>query len=140
MPAPSPCSVTFERRDFSGPRPVPGLEWRVERLEWRALGGPWLARLTARAVPGAGGSERLHSALDLLRCGVTIYDRLGPAWWGYVSSAAVLSGDRRARASLDGMANDLVVRYRTLAPEPGGGEEAVTAPALHAASLREYGR
>ncbi len=129
-------TVSFEKRDFSGPQPAPGLVLDVERMSWRAVGGPWKAQLTARASDAA----RLWQAAELLRCGVKVFDDLGAAWWGYVSAVTLHWEDASARVSTDELANDVMVRYKSLSPDPWGGEDTWTAAAVDAASVAKYGR
>lgn len=129
-------TVTFERHDFSGPVLTNGLRVAVERMDWRAVGGPWSARLRVWS------SSPEWPLLDgyLLRCGVTIFDDLGPAWWGYVRVYEFHDGARRIRVDMERMANDVTVRYRMPSPDPAGGELAWTAPAEDAQSVAMYGR
>ena len=147
-------TVTLEHREHitgqpspSGP-PVsggllpPGVALRVERLEWRALGGPWTARLAVSAVPPA--LDRLWRLTDLLRCGLTVHDERGPAWWGYISAVEIRAGAGGVRVSLDELATSAAARYRAFAPENGGGGTAggptrITPFVTDEVSARRYG-
>lgn len=128
-------TITFTKRDFSGPAFLPGVRVEAEQLTWRAVGGPWSGRLRARAADG----ERLWALTDLLRCEVKVYDAQAAAWWGFVESVELHLQGRVVRASLDEVWNRVRVRYRLPAPGASGGEEQLTAWAEDAASIRAYG-
>ncbi len=95
-------TVSFDRRDFSGQVRVEGIGWTAERLEWQAVGGPWAGRLRADPLTGEEGDQlaRLWGLADLLRCGVTVSDEMGPGWWGYGSVLEIHSGSGTIRVSL----------------------------------------
>jgi len=155
--------VRIGKRDFSGPLRAAGVRMAAERLEWRAVGGPWSARVRVESESLA----RLWDLAELLRCELVINDNeqsnsgstalrrmrglrpagdspepgqaSGPAWWGYVSGVSIHAGAEVVRISLDEMATRVAVRYR---PEmPGGevGEMQFSAWAEDEESRRVYG-
>lgn len=125
----------FQRRDFLAPELTPGIEWTVEEMEWRAVGGPWTARLAGRAdsVP------HLVEAGGLLRCGVTVSDDNGPAWWGYVNAVEIGNAAHAMRFSLDEMANRVSVSYRARTPTDSGGTRFNTAFEIAEGCAEVYG-
>ena len=127
-------AVSFLRRDFSKALAVPGVRWSVELLEWRAVGGPWRARLRAAAEPA-----RLAGLAGLLRCPVQVNDQAGPAWWGYVAAVELHEGARVSRLDLEKMANKVSVSYRPPSTNPYGGTEVNTEWFEDAASIALYG-
>ncbi len=136
-PAAGGLTVEVGRRDFSGGLPAGGLAWTVERMTWRAVGGPWAATLRAEAR----GPEELFELLRLLRCPLVVRDALGPAWWGYIHAVQVQDGARALRVSLEEMANSVSVAYRAFSPtQPGGqGERLLTPWVSDAVSAAVYG-
>jgi len=130
-------TVSFGRRDLSGGVvALPAVELEVERLEWRAVGGPWAAKLLARA----SSLERLWGLVDLLRCEMVISDEEGAAWWGYVSAVGIHPrGGQGLRLSLDGMWNKVKVLYHDDSPNPVGGVENLTAWYSDPGSVRAWG-
>lgn len=137
-------TVSFQRRDFSGAVATSECQWTVERLSWRAVGGPWAGRLRATAGYGMAALPRLWSLVDLLRCGVTVTSR-GPAWWGYVSAVEVhapkVEGGRAivARVELDEMWNRGMGEYYTFHPAKPGGERNLTAIYSRADAIANFG-
>lgn len=129
-------TVTFEKRDFSGPALAQGVRLEVERLSWRAVGGPWAGRLRAEAGAALG---RLWDLTGLLRCGVKIHGAAGVVWWGYLSAVEIHQGARVARVGLDGMWNRVMVRYRDFSPLESAGVQSQTPPVTNADSVKLYG-
>lgn len=140
--------IAFTQRNFGGPAVVPGVKMTVERLEWRAAGGPWAARVRCTSSSLA----RLWGLADLLRCGMTISDEaagrgtyLPPkaaedlAWWGYVSGVEIRAGVRWVKISLDGMFNRVAVRYRPAGPLKQNADPLYTSFAADSESVRMYG-
>lgn len=130
-------TVQVGRRDFSALQGLGGVAWTVDSLTWRAVGGPRRANLRA-AARSAG---ELWALADLLRCPITVRDRLGPAWWGYVSAVEIQDGARWVRISLDEMANSVRTAYRDYSPHlPGGAGELRQSPwQTDAVSAEIYG-
>ncbi len=140
--------ISFTQRGFSGPVVVPGVVMAVERLEWRAVGGPWLARIRCTSESLA----RLWGLVDLLRCGVAVSDETAQrsgylpskaaedlAWWGYVSGVEIHAGARVVKIGLDEMYNRIAVRYRPVGPLGGAAEVEYTAWVEDAESVRAFG-
>lgn len=141
-------SVSFDKRDFSGPAGLSGYTFQVERLNWRAVGGPWSGRVrvTAGAVSAVGTAALpgLWALTDLLRCPATVCDR-GPAWWGYVSAvevhapAAPGGSEIVTRVELDAMWNRVMVEYFTYHPVDPAGARHLTSIGQWAESVANYG-
>lgn len=136
-PGAGDLTVEVGRRDFSGALPMGGLSWTVERMSWRAVGGPWAAALWAE-TRGAGDP---FEPLRLLRCPLVVRDGLGPAWWGYIHAVQIQEGARAVRVSLEELANSVSVAYRAFSPsQPGGqGERLLTPWISDADSAAVYG-
>lgn len=112
--------VFFESRDFARPLLGVGLTFRVRHLTWNEEGGPQRGE-----VQVAGDLPALESLVERLRCPVTILDDFGaPAWWGYVHTVQIFLDGVVFRATLEGMANRVAVRW---ADDPPPLEEAVQA-------------
>ncbi len=128
-------TIQFTQRDLATPAPAPELNLTVERLEWRAVGGPWQARLRA-----SGASvERLWQLAERLRCGVRVTDERGPAWWGYIGAVEIHAGRHLARVDLAGMWNRIRVGYQDDSPGQTGGAEHYTDWIGDAESIRTWG-
>lgn len=105
--------VYFESRDFSRPLPAAGLTFRVQRLTWSEEGGPQLGEVQA-----VGDLPALESLVGRLRCPVTVLDDYGsPAWWGYVHAVQIFLDGVVFRATLEGMANRVAVRWADENPQ-----------------------
>lgn len=128
-------NITIEDRVSGQAVIVGGVTWEVERMEWRAMGGPWKARMIARAKSLA----ELWALVDLLRCGVTVNDERGPAWWGYLAGVEVVNGARRVRVGLEEMGNRVAISYRDFYPTLSGGEPKTTAFLEQRDSVKVYG-
>lgn len=130
-------TVNIGKRDFSGGLLTGGLAWVVERLNWRAVGGPWSARL--RAYSARVGE--LWNLAGLLRCPLTVTGESGPAWWGYISAVEIHDRERVVRVSLEEMYNSVGAEYRDFSPtEPNGaGRRTVTAFVSDNQSILTYG-
>lgn len=107
-------SIFFFNRDFTPRAAQPAADWRVERMTWAALGGPERAELCAS--PAAPLIPALWA--DLLRCPVEISQDGLPVWWGYVNAAALRSGGRLLRVSLDDCATCVRVDWKPSADSP----------------------
>jgi hypothetical protein len=130
--------VTITKRDFSAPQPADKFRWTVERLDWKAIGGPSLARLRVHAGRGQAGLARLWELAGMLRCGVTVSDDL-PAWWGYLSAVELHWGARVVRVSLEDMWNRLGVMYYSYTPTNLNGDRMTTSIIGSAESVGMYG-
>lgn len=108
-------------RAFLTDRPqVPGL--KPLSLSWDAIGGPQQAILSLEDE--AIGFESMQSWLG---SGIEIYDpsdRL--AWWGYVDQVSQPLGKTGLKSSMEGLANRLAVRFRSLEPGKDFGAVAQT--------------
>lgn len=132
-------SVTFESRQGKA-LPAWGTSLSVERLSWRAVGGPWAARIRATGGSGPSGDlVRLWKLADLLGARVLVNDESGPAWWGYARGVEIHDGARVVRVSLEGMANRVAVGYREYSPLEEGGLRRCTAFFENAESMATYG-
>mgnify|MGYP001336716928 CR=1 FL=1 len=119
---------------LSSPLVAARLGWQVRRMEWSAQGGPRRAWMQA-ALPAALYPLGTDLCGGLLGGPLTVIDADGaPCWWGYVHAVA-LRADGLARLSLDGLVN----RAAGLYWQPGG-EQAQTAWAEDAESVRTWGR
>lgn len=125
-------SLSFQKRDFSGPLALPtGLAWAVDRLSWAAVGGCDRARLVVRG--DLGGLE------DLLRCPLCIARGGQPGWWGYVSAVERRAGGLRLRWDLDPLANSAAVSYQVIGFSPWSGRRVTTPFLRDTASAARYG-
>lgn len=137
-------TVSFQKRDFSGTLAMGDYQWKVERLAWRAVGGPWSGRLRATAGYGGTALPRLWALTDLLRCGVKITAN-APAWWGYVSAVEIHAPKKEggraviARLEIDSMWNRAMGEYYTFHPAKFEGERNLTAIYERADSIANYG-
>lgn len=105
--------AVFGKRDFSAGWEQPAIGWQVEQMRWSAHGGPDTAWIACAAPAGSAGRWQ-----DLLRCPVELFTPGGRrCWWGYVSSLMLEGGEGQLRASLDGMCNVVICRYRSLSGE-----------------------
>jgi hypothetical protein len=112
--------VWFESRDFSRPLPAVGLTFRVRRLTWSDEGGPQTGEVQA-----TGDLPALESLVERLRCPVTVLDDYGaPAWWGYVHAVQIFLDGVTFRATLEGMANRVAVRWADEDPQMGEAAQA----------------
>lgn len=93
-------------RDFGpGELPLPG-GWVVEKMTWRAVGGPDEAVVSLRSSAlTAWDWENMLRRPAVIRGPGT-----APVWWGYVAEVDAWQDGIRARFSLDPVAN--TVRYR----------------------------
>ncbi len=130
-------TTEFSQRNFTL-RGLPGLlNFSVESLGWLAQGGcdKGSIRVTSQE---AAPAPRLWGLLDWLRCPVAIYDaQRRPVWWGFVNESIVQVGPWRVGATLEGMANRVMVFYSY----KDGAEEknAETTWAENTESVAEYG-
>src|SRR5512133_2832130 len=97
------------------------LRYQVDLLEWRALGGPRLARL--RADGPEGDLARLVSALG---GPLTLHDARGAAWWGYLSCLTLHTRRFALRMDLEELGNRVAILYRDVAREISGGSRRQT--------------
>lgn len=131
--------AAFYGRDLVGQAgvaaPVGEVTFSVERLTWRAMGGPKLAQVRAR-----GRREDVWGLLNLLRCPVLIYDETAKSkWWGMAKSVEVQESGVSVKVSLDSMANRVRVYYGSLSGAGIIGEQAVTDWVEDTDSSGEYG-
>lgn len=127
-------NVIFQNRDFSEKTAQTELA-TVNRLGWKAIGGPDKASLSMPA-----GIDRWE-AMKLLRCPVRIYADDGSiVWWGFVSRVSVPHGEIKIGLTLDKMTNSVAVHYANL---PDGNQTPNSAPlttwANDFVSQAEYG-
>jgi hypothetical protein len=129
-------TITFQdRQGFARTAGPYGVRMAVQEMGWRAVGGPWTARIRA----DSSDLQRLWSLADLLRCGVQVHDPQGPAWWGYLSAVEIHAGARVVRIGLDEMATRVGVRYRPPGPSGSRGPDLYTPWVTDYASARVYG-
>jgi hypothetical protein len=140
-------SITFNRRDFSGPI-LTAVELSVEKLSWSAFGGPHRAVFSAmRSTLGrrplferGGALQNLLELASLLRCGVMVRDRENtPVWWGFVEEVTVYLQGVQLRVSLEGLYNQVRVQYTFLSPDNKLADQLETSPAVDSQSQREFG-
>ena len=115
--------------------PPSPLAWTVERMSWRAVGGPWTARLRADA-------PRLNTLWQLaegLGYGLTLFDAREAAWWGYLSAVELHAQGQVVRLSLEGMANQVAVAYHERTPNAWAGPRQQSAWAADSGSIARYG-
>ena len=110
-------SVRLAQRDFSiGLQPA--LDLQVERLTWKALGGPHEAVLTGTVPDSGWAAFSTQWALGLLRRPVTVTNQAGEhAWWGYVHRVEVDQAGLRLVYNLDELANRVCVLYWQQEPQ-----------------------
>jgi hypothetical protein len=130
--------ISLTQRDFSGPAREEALLWEVQRLEWRAVGGPRTARLKARAGRGQAALGQLWALAGLLRYGITISDQ-GPAWWGFIETVELHWVARVARISLDELWNRCAVEFFEYNPAIPNGTRGLTSILSDAGSIGAYG-
>ncbi len=110
-------SVRLAQRDFSAGL-QPALDLRVERLTWKALGGPAEAVVTAAEPYPGWAAQSGQWALDALRRPVTVTNQAGEhAWWGYVHRVEVDQDGLRLVYNLDELANRVCVLYWQQEPQ-----------------------
>lgn len=122
-------------RNLSKPMAFPGLICEVKSMSWAAVGGP------ERAVIRVQGSELgLQPITQLLRCGVTVGDENGLAWWGFVNQVELHNQGCVYVYELGEMANRVAARWRDESPLVGSsGWQWQTAFADDAYSQGQYG-
>ncbi len=110
-------SVRLAQRDFSTGL-QPELELQVERLTWKALGGPHEAVMTGTARDSGGDAFLAQWAPDVLRRPVTVTNQAGEqAWWGYVHRVEVDRAGSSLVYNLDQLANRVCVLYWQQEPQ-----------------------
>jgi hypothetical protein len=125
----------FWQRNGQASLVLPRVTWQVERLSWRAVGGPKLATIEAAGAPVA-----LWDLVELLRCPAELRNAQGQAvWWGYVAEVEVQVDAITVSVSLDTMANRVAVAYAYTTADNPTGARATTAWAEDAESVAEYG-
>ncbi len=130
----SAFSITFTRRDFSGPI-LTAVDLSTERLSWSAFGGPHQAVFSAQ-----GALQNLLELTSLLRCGVMVRDRENtPVWWGFVEEVKVFLQGVELKVTLDGLYNQVKVQYAFLSPDNKLADQLETSPAVDTQSQREFG-
>jgi len=130
----SPFSISFTRRDFSGPI-LPSVRLQAERLAWSCFGGPDQADLSA-----SGTMQNLLELTSLLRCGVQVMDRYGePVWWGYLDRVTVFLEHVQVSVSLEDLFNQVRVQYSYISPDNKLAEQNETDSAINAQSQVEFG-
>lgn len=129
-------NIQFFERDFGRRVKPAGVSWRINAMQYDAVGGCSKATLTA-----TGKTVELWELVEYLRRPVVIYDgRCQPVWWGYVHATAVREGQVEIRQTMDTMSNRVAVAYSRI--EVGTntvGERMTTAWAEDAASVAAFG-
>lgn len=136
----NPFSISFAQRDFS-PLPDAGLNWQVQRLSWKAMGGPEQADLSV-VIPSGGLSwASPHWVLERLRQPVSVYTGRGePAWWGFVRRVEISSGALTCAFDLQGASSRVAVQYGLSQPVlERSGEKRLTPWAEDAHARAAYG-
>lgn len=112
----APFSIHFTQRDFDQ-LPDTSLDWQVQRLSWKAMGGPEQAELSV-VLPGGGLSRASPGwALERLRQPISIHARNGePVWWGFVRRVEIASGALACAFDLQGTSSRVAVQYGLLQP------------------------
>ena len=133
-------NVRLAQRDFSEGL-QPALELQVERLTWKALGGPAEAVLTGTAPDSGWAAHAAQWAQDLLRRPVMVVNQAGEnAWWGYVHRVEVEQAGLRLVYNLDDLANRVCVLYWQQEPQlEWSGERSFTPWADDLESQKIYG-
>lgn len=130
-------TVHLQQRDFSAFIALPSLILRPMRWSWLLPGGPDYAEIEVK-----GDLHNLWSALQLLRCPLTIRNENGTSvWWGYVTEVSFAVKGVAVAVSLDGMKNKVAVAYSHI--EQGTqdvGERRTTAWAEESDSIAEWGQ
>jgi len=122
------------RRDFSQPV-VLRLPVKPHHLTWSAFGGPEKAELLVN-----GPADELLDLVNLLRCGVTIRDRLGePVWWGYIEDVQVELEEVEVQVVLEDLANQVSVQYDYTSPDTLPGDRNLTDEVEDLRSQLEFG-
>ncbi len=109
----------------------------VNHMTWAAIGGPAEASLTAM-----GNEESLWKLMEMLRCGVEIWDDVGHRlWWGMIDQVTVRVGALELRVGLSNLVNAVAVTYSYIPPGTSQvGRQKMTPWAEDADSIAEYGR
>jgi len=108
--------VCLYTRDFSG-NVRPSADLRVERLTWKALGGPAEAVFTGSPTGKDWLGCSAEWALDALARPVTVSNQTGEkVWWGYVQRVELQENDLRLVYDLAELANRICVEFWQ--PEP----------------------
>lgn len=132
--------VRLAQRDFSTEL-QPALDLRVERLTWKALGGPAEAVVSATELYPGWAAQSGQWALDALRRPVTVTNQAGEyAWWGYVHRVEVDQAGMRLVYTLDDLVNRVCVQYWQQEPQlEWSGERSFTSWVDDLESQRIYG-
>lgn len=127
--------VNFFDRSFS-PIQAGSINVSVSKFSRNAIGGPSTCTITAVA-----DEQVIFRLFSWLRYGVEITDGNGrKPWYGYIHQVEITAGGFRHRMTLDGMSNDIQVKYNALAAgSTGSGTATSTAYASDAKSVAVYG-
>lgn len=132
-------SAVFSRRDFGLRIDTNGLLLNVDQLSWQAQGGcDWATILAGNGelAPAA----RLWNLLEYLRCPVMIKDdKERSTWWGFVNDVTVQVGQWKIGATLDGMANRVIVLFSYIDVDSTE-KSSETGWAEDAASVLDFGK
>lgn len=128
-------SISLSSRDGAAWLPPLPLTWSVERMSWRAVGGPWTARLRAESPH----LNTLWQLAERLGCGLTLFDAREAAWWGYFSALELHTQGQVVRLALDGMSNQVAVAYHERTPNAWVGPRQQSPWVADAASIARYG-
>lgn len=104
-------SIQIFNLDFS-PAPPQPLDMRVERLTWKARGGPAAAWISGHTLAAGWGIQAAQWAQDALRRPLEIVDQAGEkAWWGYIHRVEVRHAGFSLVYDLSKLANRVCVEY-----------------------------
>lgn len=108
--------IRLYKRDFSENIQSP-FELRVERLTWRALGGPAEALFSGRPTGKDWQGYSAERGLEALARPVMVTNQAGEkVWWGYVQRVEMQENGLRLVYDLADLANRVCVEYWQ--PEP----------------------
>jgi len=125
--------VNLLKRDFSVPLAAPQLTYEPASFSWRTMGGCHQASIAASGYEGD-----IWQLMNWLRAPIVIRDSYGQSvWWGFINEVQIKFPGMTVGASLEGMANRMLVIYTE---ESSGSSQAYrTAWASDATSVAVYG-
>lgn len=103
--------IQMRNRDFSPCAPT-RIDLQVEKLAWKAQGGPSAAWISGETQDTGWGIQAAQWAQDILRRPVDILTRTGEkAWWGYIKRVEVQHAGFSLGVDLGELANRVCVEY-----------------------------
>lgn len=103
--------IQMRNRDFSPCAPT-RIDLQVEKLTWKAQGGPSAAWISGKTQDTGWGIQAAQWAQDVLRRPVDIIDQTGEkAWWGTIQRVEVQHGGFSLVYDLAELANRVCVEY-----------------------------